>query len=404
MPASFATLNGLRVVSVRLEHPWRGAWVADLDLDPDVVALAPTSGKATLTIGTTPLIGTIDSRASGVFSSKAKARLVGGGNGWDKTVTRQHYHSDAAVISTQLYATTGVQVGEVVTDLVPRPLGNDWVRTTGPASQVFDLPSPVEWHVDLTGVTIVGPRLPALPDLTLEILHFDPTTQIAELSSDAIVFPGTVLVDPRLGPAPLTVRTVTQVFDGTRSRAYAACGGAPDQDLAEVLRTAVKAFVGPHTRQYRYRVVLPEGGVRYALQAIDVLGPMPDMIPVDEWTGVSGLSADLALSLEVIVEFTNGDPAFPRVVGYRTSPLPTNLTADALALVHIGPSAAHVDIAGGAFPLVVAPWAIGLAAALAAFCTGLSTASDPKVVAAAAALASALGALAVPGTIRTTAT
>src|SRR5579864_3731902 len=106
------TLNGFRAISVRLLIPYRGVWIADVELDLDIVATAPTSGPAVLIVGGTTLKGTIDPRGSSTFVGKASARVVGGGNGWETVLPPQHFHIPAGVTSTAVYSATAAAVLE----------------------------------------------------------------------------------------------------------------------------------------------------------------------------------------------------------------------------------------------------------------------------------------------------
>jgi hypothetical protein len=415
---SSITLNGLRVVSLRVVHPWRGVPFVDVDLDPDIAATAPSSGPVVILVGTPPappvvtLTGVIDPLAAGVFVATARARVVAGKGGWSKTVPAQHFSNPSgALLSTEVYSATAALVLEEVVDVVPKLLGTDYARSNGRASRIFDR---VDWWVDLTtGVTTVAPtRPPAIPDLSLEILSFDPLTQVAELTCDTLILPGTLLVDPlRLGPAPLTVRSVEQVFGPSGSHAKAWCSTHTVERLQSALRTMVQEFgeaVG--TRLYRYRFVAPMGTNQAALQAVDrdpVTGlpaSMPDLIPCAEWSGVAGCTALLPPSLEVLVQFIDGDPSLPRVVGYSTLAVPLTLTLDAKLQVNVGPTATATVLGApaAATPLARAPYVAGIASALAELGAALGSATSfPQVAAAGSALTAALGALPPPATLTT---
>lgn len=417
------TLNGFRVISVRIVQVWRGAWFADVDVDPDNVSQVGSSGPAVLVVGTAPgpmatLVGVLDPLASGAFVATSRVRMVGGKGGWSQSVTAQHMHSDAQLTSTAVYNQVASQVGETVTDLVPSSFGPDYMLSAGPASRVFD---GVSWWVDpATGVTSVGARPPATADPSLEILDWDPLQKLATVACDTLVAPGTVLSDTRIADSPVTVRDVEQRFDASGSRALCWCSPAGTSPLQAALRTIVREFGRTdYLKTYSYRVVGPgtDPGT-WILQAVNrgpqgQSAPMPDAVPLLQWSGMAGVSAKLPPSLEVLVEFVEGDPKQPRLVGYSLAKLPTEVTVDASAAAHLAPTAPSVDvgsdallvaIAGGASPLVVGAWAAGLATALTAFTTALGSATDPAVTGAATALATALGALPSPVTTRTKAT
>jgi hypothetical protein len=390
--------GGIRVISLRLLTPWTGVWLADLELDPDVLALAPVSGKVAITVGQPPrftLQGTIDPRGSGTFVDFAHLRVLGGGAGWDKTVAPQHFHSDGGtgVLNTQVIAATAMLVGEVANVPVPSPLGPDFVRSAGPASRVLD---GLAWWVDPAGVTQVGPRLPAAADPTLTLIRWDPTAQAAELTCDALVVPGTVLVDARL-PGPMTVRDVEQRFDAKGSTVVAWCGVSATAQLMGDLRAMVAEFSGRQfLATYLYRIILQNADGRLQLQAVDSSAGLPDTLPLSPWSGLAGALAKYRLGSLVRVAFLEGDPAKPIVDSYQPGTIPLESTVDASVAVHVGPSAPVVALAGGTTPLVPAPWAAALASALEKFASALqAVASGPlsPLAAPASTLAAAVTAL-----------
>lgn len=402
-----ALLNGVAALAVRIVTPERGAWVAEVDLDPIVAAAFPFSvpAPAVLLIGTAiTLRGTIDPRGSGRFVSTVRVRIVGGGGGWDKPVTQQDYQNDAGVLSTLVYTAAGAEVGEAVVDALPSVLGFHFVRVAGPASAVF---RDRHWYVDSLGVTQVSPRIFAVPDPSLEILSWEPTTQRAEVASDALLLPGTPLVDPRIGGTPVVVRDVEQTFTRSGSRAVAWCSASSVSRLASALINMVRQFgQTAYLKPYRYRFVLAapglpgEVGDRLQLQAVHPNMGAPDVLPISVW-GPSGISAKLTPSTEVLVHFIEGDPGQPVVLGISPAGLPLELDLDASVAVSIGHTAPIVELAGGAAPLATAPWAVALQAALVVFATGVN---PGNLAAKGALLLTALGLLPSPSTTKVTAT
>ncbi len=393
-----ATLNGLRAVSVRVLVPYQGVWIADVDLDPDLVATAPTSGPAAIVIGVPPvatLLGVIDPLFSGSFVAAAKVRVVGGFGGWSKSVPAQDFENPAGVLSPAVLVPTGAIVGEKVTILVPELLAAaSYSRSAGPARRVLEGRS---WWVDpTTGVTFVGgPRPPAPPDLSLQVLDWDPDTKTAELACDTLILPGTPLVDTRIGESPVIVRDVEQTFDTRGSRATAWCSTGAVSRLQVALKALIRELAKTaHLKCYRYRVVNPPPGdtsnAKWNLQAVDrdsttgAASPMPDLIPGTVWTGMSGVLAKVAPSLEVLVHFVDGDPGQPVVVGFSTLALPLELTVDATVAVKIGPTAPAVLLAGGGAPIgrvgdaiTITPAQIASAGLIANLSTGAVTATSP---------------------------
>lgn len=398
-----STLNGLRALSVRLFTPWRGPWFADVDLDPEDVALAPKSGLATIRIGeSVTLVGKVDMKASGSFVASARVRVVGG-LGWSSTTPRQHFHQPG-LFSTQVLAATAATVGEVIVDEVPLALGDDYVRGEGPASRVFGAR---DWYVDATGVTHTGLRPPAIADPSLELLDFDPLTHRADIACEALVLPGTTLVgDTRLNGEALTLRDVEQTWDGKGVRVVVWCSASPATRLGAALRALARESVQPqYMRTRRYRFVLDVGG-GLALQAVNKSAGLPDLNLATVWSGLAGATTVLKPGTEVFVEFVDGDPSQPVILGVATAPIPLQTTIDASARVTIGPSAPTIELGAAPEPLahaaavVVAFQAISAALAVVsttiqAMSTGYGALTSPQQTAftsSMAAIGVALGA------------
>lgn len=309
-------LNGSSAVSVRLWQPWTGAWVANVDLDPTVSGVVP-SGPVVLTIGTSILRGAVDPDASGTFGAKGSLRVIGGSGGWHRSVGARHFHNDAGVLSTAVIAATAAEVGEIATDALPSRLGVDFERTAGPASRVL---SGRDWYVDpTTGTTIVGPR-PTLPfdPTSVDVLSWDPKYQVLVLASDKPIAPGTVIIDTRLGTAPVTVRDVEQSFDEKGSRATCWCGSSAKSKLATIFSNLVSERGRLDAlKTYRYRIVLQGPDGRLTLQAVDRSSGAPDSIAIKVFYGIPGASSLISPGIECAVTFLNGDPTLPVVVGFE---------------------------------------------------------------------------------------
>jgi hypothetical protein len=337
-------LNQLQVTSATMSIPGKGVWSVDLDAELDPTGIVPT-GPAVFTVGTKIFRGTIDEPRSGKFGEQAKLRLVGGGNGWGQTVPGIHVHNDVGVLSTAVYNAAAVLVGEVVVDVVPKPLGTDYVRLEGPASQVL---AGVDWYVNELGITTVGPRIP-LPfnPLTDDILEWDPNTRCATVAADSPVMPGTILLDLRFGTA--IVRDVEQTFDSNGSRAKCWCDlkvplptdkpTTPGSRLVQALGSLAKQASGAaYLKRYTYRVALqaPDGRLTLAIDPLDILsGAPPFLMSVDILTGIAGATLKVTPGTQVTVAFIGGDPTKPVVDGFapkQPAPLELSLVAARIAL------------------------------------------------------------------------
>lgn len=409
MPTSPLTLTpsggtALRVLSVRLLHLAIGAWIADAVLDLPSVSQFP-SGKVALSVGGVTMSGTTDPRNSGTFGPSARVRVVAGAGAWDTVPPAQDFHSDGGLTSTTVLSATASAIGETMLDEAPNPnIGIDYVRSgapgIGPASRVFgDEP----WWVDVTGVTHAGPRSSATADGSLFVRDFDPSRGLVTFSCDTLLYPGTPLSDPRFNGQTLTAWDVEQLFDANGSMGWTWTTPNAVNQLATDLKNATLEWTrAQYLRVTRYRLILYQG-TRLALQAVTPSAALPNIAPISPYSGLAGASNMLSPSQEVLVAFENADPTLPRIVGYSLEALPLSTTIDAQAEVKIGPSAPVVQLAGGATPLVVEPWAADLASALAIFASAMATAATgplAPMAAPASALGTALGTLPPPGTVK----
>lgn len=305
------SLNGLTAVSVTLFHPWTGAWSAEVDFDLDT-PIVP-SGAATLKIGNAVLVGTIDPDASGRFGVKAKARVIGGHGGWHRAVGARQFHNDAGVTTTAVVAATAAEVGETVVVVAPKRLGVDFMRSAGPASRVL---AGLDWWVSIAGTTTVGPRvpIPATPDV--DVLSWEPQEQRAELATDTLIMPGTVLTNEKFGTA--TVRDVEQRFGADGARATAWCGPSAAPRLVSMLTSLVKERGGvANLKTYRYRVVAEGIDGRLSLVPSSPTAGIPAAIAIPPWYGLPGCKATALPGMEAAVVFLDGDPSQPVVLGYK---------------------------------------------------------------------------------------
>lgn len=327
---SGVALNGLPVTSAVLAIPGTGPWVVDVDMDLPPNDIVP-SGSVAVTIGTATLVGTVDPRFSGRRGALMHVQVVGGGGGWDASVRAQHFHNDAGVTTTAVYAATAAAVGETIADLAPSVLGPDFARTAGPASRVL---AGRPWYVDASGQTNVGlARLAAPAAADVQVLDWDAEARAATLTADGIVWPGAILFDSRFDTA--TVRDVEQTFDANGGRVTAHCELGPlradessGSKLARGLAAAAREAVGlAFLRRYSYRVVVQGVDYRVTLQSLTPGDVTPDILTsVPIVNGVSGVRQKLALGSVVHVVFV--DPKTPIVVGFaadNAAPLLTSI-------------------------------------------------------------------------------
>ncbi len=330
-------VNQVPALSLRFMAPHLGAWIVEADLDLGSDQALPT-GKVSVTVGTSTLVGTIDPDATGRFGEKAKARVVAGGNGWRTPPRKQNLHNDAGagVTSADVLASTAPQVGETGVDNAVVSYGPDFdLIDTRPASQIFDGRL---WHVDAQGLTQAGLDWPSLPlGKDVDVLDFDPKAQRAAFASDELVWPGTMVSgDARF--SDFTVRSVDQSFTAEGgSRGFMYLG----PELDELLDAFVEGFGDPHfVSAFEYRVVQQGSDGRLQLQAVNKSSGIPDSLLVPVWPGVPGVTAKHKPGSTVHVIFVENDRTKPRIVHFDGSS-PLELHFDAATLIQLGANAVH---------------------------------------------------------------
>jgi hypothetical protein len=371
------SLNGLKVSKVEIFTPYHGTWLADVDVELPPSGAVP-SGKATLVLNTTTLLGTVDPDGSGAIGEKCRVRVLGGGGGWHKQVVERQFHNEATVLSSAVIAATAAEVGETATDLAPAALGVDYLRQAGPASRVL---ADREWYVDgTTGTTIVGPRVPRPQTPDIQILDWDPIRQAATLVAETLIVPGTILVDTRIGTAE--IRDVRQTFSGEAPRATAFCGSSTKARLAALLRNLVRehgrtALLGT----YHYRIASNGPDGRITAVAVSRTAGVPDVVLLPDWYGVPGMNATPALlapGTECAVSFLDGDPAKPFVHSFKggdtlASPVATQASTAAFMTALASLNTALTALLGSTNPLaVVLDPTAALTTAVASAATALS--------------------------------
>ncbi len=313
------TLNGLPVERAVIHEPQKGPWFADIDLVKD---LAP-SGRATLKVGTVTFIGTIDPTASGNFGERGKVRLVAGGNGWNKLVSRRDYNSDAGVRASVVASEVASDCGETIGTFQPQraKIGNHYARAAGPAGRVLeDVIGSVPWYVDRTGTTHVGARSasPVASGAVTGIQSYDARHKQLQLKVDdlALVLVGQTVSTP-LAPETLTISALETRITPEAIQLTAWCGGEQRSEVADLLSAIARRATQTHLwGVYEYRVVDMVGD-RARLQATDASVGLPDLSFIEQWPGIAGAHVTLSPSSIVLVSFVNGSPTRPVITHWR---------------------------------------------------------------------------------------
>lgn len=318
---TFIAVDGHRLRSLRLQVSAIGPWVADVDLTEP----ATLTGKVTLTVADTVLVGTVVEQQAGTFALQTAARIVGGGGGWGKLLSAKGYHNDAGIKARLIAEDAAREAGETLQSFAPtlERVGSDYARANEAASTILEYAAGgAAWWVDFNGLTYVGARSsPELPSSSYVLQSYDARERVAQLAIDdlASLQIGAVVVDERLDGRQTVHDFEVTTVDNSPLRASVWFGGLPNEAgrLAGLLRSIIRhAVAGELLGTYRYRVVTMNGDNRVDLQATRKQSGLPDLRSVAQWPGAPGLVPTLALGAEVLVQFIDGDPAQPTITAY----------------------------------------------------------------------------------------
>ena len=212
--AFYAHLSGNRVTAARILLPAWGAWSGDVMLADDSAVTSP----ATLTIGNLVLVGSAY-RGTGPespFAGSRSVRLVAGGGGWRKDVTRRFYADQTQVKLSTVAKDAASEVGEVVVVPSDRLLGPHWAREAAPASRCLTMLVGREgWYVSHAGVTVLAERTASKVTTEFRVISYDGGKgHLSIATEDPLAWtPGAVFQNEQL-PAPLTVTSATVAMMG----------------------------------------------------------------------------------------------------------------------------------------------------------------------------------------------
>jgi len=357
-----ATANDRVCTNISATIPRYGNWRADITLGDDE-PLPAGAGAITLVSSGITLRGTIAEQ--GTRAGRLGAEIVGGFGGWAlaapvrTTPTRpQAQRADSGVKLGAFAAALAADVGEVVELAagLDRALGVTVPRLGAEsAGAVLSLAcaspagsSVVPWWVrPADGVTVLGARVGAAVDAVespaLDSGATDRWRSFALLDASALL-PG----------ATVDGRTVEElVITATGDKGSQVVTLAEDDTIYAVFRRAVLAVLGPRvaaTRIYRYQVIGIEADGRYrAIPRRATLAPTLTGLPL--WSGFAGHYATPKVGSDVLVQFADGDPGFPVVVGFQPpdragTPTLAGILADEIRLAGTTPIALLGSLAG----------------------------------------------------------
>lgn len=331
-------INGSQpVTDFRAQTYWRGAMILELELDLDPSAPLP-SGTVTVNVFDQDVVATVDAPASSRFADRAIVRVVGGKNGWNDLVTARDFANDDGVDVDTIIRATAADVGETIAETPSLRIGKNYPRSAGVASRVL---AGLDWYVDFQGQTHVASRPLVSPPADAEVLAYDPLTRTLTIGTlDSLIVPGMQFIDTfGRWSGTLTVRDVEQRFtaDG-ESVATAFCGtDTSSQSARELLDRFVAESVRlPYLKSYRYRIVAQDDDGRLELQALEKIPGLPDVLPLEVWTGVQGATAKYSALDGAIVSITFIEGYGPVVIGHDPSFVPLEIHLDAQTLIALG--------------------------------------------------------------------
>lgn len=203
MPA-FATLGGQRIVTMDLDMPLLGAWVADAVI---AVAQPIPSGVQPLVLGNLNLMGTVYRQAA--FGGLVNARVVAGANGWSKTTQSRGYNVASGVTLSLVLGDVAAEIGEQVAVQNDVSFGNHFLRLADTAANTLRAIAGPIWYIDNNGVTQIRARPSPTIKTSFEVESYDGGRGALVVSTEdyGSWLPGAQFSGPTL-PSTLTIATV----------------------------------------------------------------------------------------------------------------------------------------------------------------------------------------------------
>lgn len=173
------TVDSIEISRALAAFPNRGVWSVRAEL---VGGKAPAKGTLVTTqLGDLAMVGTV--RIAEVYVDRAEVLIVGGRDGWTKTVQRRQYRADNGVRLSLVAGDLAKDAGEVLGPLEEAVLGYGWVRPEGPAGTALEELGR-HWYVDFAGMTRIGARPAASrTGLKIGVRNYRPAVGTAELTS-----------------------------------------------------------------------------------------------------------------------------------------------------------------------------------------------------------------------------
>lgn len=308
-----ATLSDRDVLRCTVVLPRWGVWHADVlvasgdDLEQGAACVLELAGLR--------LVGSV--QRGGSYRERGWYRIRGGSGGWTTTIPERAYRNAAGVKLRTVLDDAARESGETLGTYTDRRIGPAFVRQRGAGVLVLDQLEPDGWYVDEAGVTQIGARPAAAYSLPFVVVDSMPATPGVVVSAESLVglVPGAVLT---VDGATIEAATVRHELtpDGLRSHVWGTGGGLDRMAgaMGRIIdaRTAWAWYLGA----YEYLVAAVVGGF-LDLRPARAAAHLPKLANVPMGTGTPGASGEPVAGSSVVVQFLDGDPTRPRVVGYE---------------------------------------------------------------------------------------
>lgn len=386
---STITANGAMVSSCSITIPYYGAWVADVAIIGD----APLTSPVTLVVSDLTLIGTVV--RDGAFTGDRRARIVGGGGGWGKTIPAKGYSHVVGIKASTILGDAAREAGESISLENDRTLGLLYAREEAPAERTLNLIVGDTWWIDEAGVTQTKARASTAVVAPFTLVSRNAANDEYQISTESIAgwLPGRTFSSPTVPDVQaISFVTIHASNEGKLSLTVLGTSVAIERlrrDLRAIIRSEVAALSYGTTWEYQ---IAPSIGMPGVFSTVDVTPPegstMPSLTKVPLGVGLGVVAPPIA-GTKCRVRFVNGNPWQPEIVsiGGTTEHL---MTVEACALLIYNSLVTLMAAAGGG-PLlaVILQPLIGTAigAALAAQAAPAPPGLIPQVAAAAAAQA-----------------
>ena len=337
---SAISINGSSVALATITIPFYGSWTADVVMPTD----APIASPARMLVGDVTMVGTVVRQAA--FAGDTSARIVGGANGWSKSLPSKGYSHLVGVKMSSVLADLASESGESITVDVDRTLGNHYGRDAGKASLVLDALTVGAWWIDPSGVTQTKAR-----DSSAIVTPFNAISRSGSRSEIEIATETILPWQPGRTFSCVTIpdaQTISSVTIEATNEGKLRLHVLTDTKKSDLLRDALRALVRSELASIMYSGVWEytiSSATSTTVDASPVDSRMPTLASVPMMPGLIGEIVTPTPGKKCRIVFVNNDASRPECIGIVGEPI----------LIKIGtglrPAIAAGDLAG-IFPCI----------------------------------------------------